>query len=213
MELTEHHRDALAELINIAFSRTAASLSDLTQNRVELEVPEVALYSIDKLEAGLRKFVSGEVASVHQIFSGPVAGDGLLLMNHDGAAELVHLLTGEDAPSGRLRSSAKEVLSEIGNILLNACMGIFGDLLEVRFTFTVPRLHLEALGNLLDSLVIGKEGLKHALVAGAMFRVQNSEVTGCLAIVLGVDSFERLVHGVDEWAGRATSFPRAKMAE
>lgn len=213
MELTDQHRDALAELINIAFSRTAASLSDLTQNRVELEVPEVALYPIDELESGLRKFVSGEVASVHQIFSGPVAGDGLLLLNHDGAAELVHLLTGEDAPSGRLRSSAKEVLSEIGNILLNACMGVFGDLLEVRFTFTVPRLHLEALGNLLDSLVIGKEGLKHALVAGAMFRIQNSEVTGCLALVLGVDSFERLVHGVDEWVMRATSPPQANKSE
>jgi chemotaxis protein CheC len=118
---------------------------------------------------------------------------------------LVQILTGEDTPAGRLRTSAKEVLSEIGNILLNACMGVFGDLLEVRFTFTVPRLHLEALGSLLDSLTIGQTELKHALVAGARFRVQHSEVTGCLALVLGIDSFERLLQAVKEWADRATA--------
>ena len=33
MELTDYQKDALTELINIAFARTAASLSDLTGNR------------------------------------------------------------------------------------------------------------------------------------------------------------------------------------
>jgi chemotaxis protein CheC len=207
MVLTEQHRDALTELINIAFSKTAASLSDLTNNRVELEVPHVSVRPIAELNQALQAFVNGEVATVHQIFAGPVAGDGLLLMTHDGAAELVHRLTGEDAPSGRLRTSAKEVLTEIGNILLNSCLGVFGDLLEVRIIFTVPRLHLESLGSLLDSLVIGKTELQHALLAGAKFRVENSEVTGCLAIVLGVDSFERLLQAVQDWAARATSPP------
>jgi chemotaxis protein CheC len=207
MGLTERQHDILTELINIAFSRTAASLSDLTNNRVELDVPQVSVHPIDQLEAGLAEFVSGEVATVHQIFAGPVAGDGLLVMNHEGAAELVHLLTGEDPPGGQLRASAKEVLSEIGNILLSACLGVFGNLLEVRFTFAVPRLHLEALGSLLDTLVIGKEELQHALLAGARFRVQHSEVTGCLAIVLGVDSFDRLLNAIEGWADRAAPLP------
>jgi chemotaxis protein CheC len=102
-------------------------------------------------------------------------------------------------------SSAKEVLTEVGNILLNACLGVFGDLLHVRFTFAVPRLHLETLHSMLDSLVIGTDELRHALLVGARFRVRASEVTGCMVLVLGVTSLEQFVRAVEDWADRATA--------
>src|SRR6202041_1788805 len=121
-------QDALTELINIAFARTASSLSELTGNRVEIEVPEVSIHPLDELPAALGKFVQGDVATVHQIFTGPVAGDALLLLNHEGAGNLANLLTQADPPIKRLVSASKEVLTEVGNILLNSCLGIFGDL-------------------------------------------------------------------------------------
>jgi len=46
VKLTELQTDAVTELINIAFSRAAASLSDLTRDRVDLEVPEVSVHPI-----------------------------------------------------------------------------------------------------------------------------------------------------------------------
>ena len=82
----------------------------------------------------------GEVASIHQVFGGPVAGDALLLLNHEGAVQLADLLTDGHAPSNRLDESAREVLTEVGNILLNACLGMFGNLLDVHVSFSVPRL-------------------------------------------------------------------------
>jgi chemotaxis protein CheC len=207
MELSELQKDALTELINIAFSRTAASLSELSGNRVDLQVPEVSIHPIAQLSTALGVFVDGDVATVHQVFAGPVAGDALLLLNHAGAAHLIALLTGEDAPTKRLSASAKEALSEIGNILLNACLGVFGDLLQVRFTFTVPRLHLEALGGLLNSLVIGKEELRHALLVGAKFQLRGSEVNGCLVLVLGVASLDQLMQAIGGWAGFSVTPP------
>src|SRR5580692_3791539 len=107
MVLNASQRDALTELIHIAFSRTAASLSDLTGNRVDLDVPEVAVHSIGELHSAMAHFVSGEVATVHQIFTGPVAGDALLLLNHDGAVKLVGMLTGTRALNKRLATSDK----------------------------------------------------------------------------------------------------------
>jgi chemotaxis protein CheC len=205
MELNDLQKDALAELINIAFSRTAASLSELTGNRVELDVPEVSVHPISELSAGLGHFVEGDVATVHQIFSGALTGDALLLMNHEGAATLVDMLTGAPTPAVRLGASAKEVLTEVGNILLNACLGIFGDILKVHFSFTVPRLHLDTLGHLLESLLIGKEGLHYALLVGAKFRLQASEVKGCLVIVLGVASLDQLLKAIERWADSATT--------
>ena len=205
MTLTDDQKDAVTELVNIAFSRTAAALSELTGNRVELTVPEVSAHPIGGLLPALGRFVRGDVATVHQIFGGPVSGDAFLLLDIDGAARLVDLLTDAGAPTGEMGSSAREVLAEVGNILLNACLGVFGDLLQVRFTFAVPRLHLEALGSMLGSLVIEQDELRHALLVGARFRVRASEVTGCMVLVLGITSLDLFVTAIEEWAERTAT--------
>jgi chemotaxis protein CheC len=198
MTLTAEQQDALTELVNIAFSRTAAALSGLVANRVELTIPEVSTHPIDELLPALQVFVRDDVATVHQIFGGPVAGDALLLFDVGGAARLVELLTGSGP--GPLGAPAREVLTEVGNILLGACLGVFGDLLQVRFTFTVPRMHLESLTEMLDSLAIGRDELRHALLVGARFKARASEVTGCMVLVLGITSLDRFVRAVEEWA-------------
>ncbi len=198
MNLTSEQQDALTELINIAFSRTAAALSEMTGHRVLLDLPQVTLCPIAEVAARLGDFVQGEIATVHQIFSGPVSGDALLMLNYDGALMLSDLLTGGRVPSPRLDASDREVLTEVGNILLNACLGMFGNLLKVHVMFSVPRLHLAAIGALLGSLVIGEDELRHALVVYTNFRMRESAVTGYLVIVLGVASLDRLLAEVEQ---------------
>ena len=205
MTLTIDQQDAVAELINIAFARTAAALSDLTGNRVELSVPQVESIPVHKLEAALSRLVRGEVATVHQIFGGPMSGDAFLMLDVEGAARLVALLTDAEAPIRQMGASDREVLAEVGNILLNACLGVFGDLLDVRFTFAVPRLQLESLGSMLASLMVDQDEIRHAVLIGTRFNVRASDVTGCLVMVLGVTSLERFVAAVDVWAERAAS--------
>jgi chemotaxis protein CheC len=202
MVVTDQQSDALAELINIAFSRAAASLSELTGHRVSLNVPQVAVHPIDELFDELCKFVPGELATIHQVFTGPVAGDALLMLNYEGAVVLSDLLTNEPGRSNRLDASAREVLTEIGNILLNACLGVFGNILEVKVSFSVPRLHLETLDTLLKWLITGKEELQYALVVATAFRLRDSAVQGYLVIVLGVVSLDRLIHEVEKWEER-----------
>ncbi|RME44723.1 MAG: chemotaxis protein CheC [Chloroflexi bacterium] len=197
MVLNEHQSDALRELTNIAVGRAAAALSDLTGRRVLLEVPHTRICSITELPVTLSGLMSGEVATVHQIFTGPVAGDALLLLSHEAATTLTKLLTDEPISSKRLNVSDQEVLIEIGNIVLNACLGMFGNLLQVHISFSVPRLHLDALDTLLDSLVIGTEELRYALVVSTTFRLQDTQVGGHLIIVLGVASLEHLLSEIE----------------
>jgi chemotaxis protein CheC len=202
MQLTELQSDALTELINIAFSRTAASLSEMTGHRVVLDVPKVEIYPVSELSLRLAQFLPSELASVHQVFTGPLTGDALLLLNYDGAVTLTDLLTDEAFHSHRLNESAREVLTEVGNILLNACLGVFGNLLEVRVTFSVPRLHLETLGSLVKSFIIDKEELRYALVVYTAFRLRDSTISGFLVIALSVVSLDRLIQEVEGWEER-----------
>lgn len=205
MILTEQQTDAVTELINIAFSRSAASLSELTGSRVDLEVPEVSVHPVETVTGTLGRFVTGEVATVHQVFTGPVEGDAFLLLNFDGAVHLVELLTNDQVSARGLGASAREVVTEVGNILMNACLGVFGNLLHVRFSFSVPRLSLDDLGAMVKSIVIDSQPMQHALVVGARFRLRNSEVTGCLVLVLGISSFELFLREVEAWAERSVT--------
>jgi chemotaxis protein CheC len=202
MDLTERQRDAVAELINIAFSRTGAALSELTGQRVMLNAPEVSVHPTPELPGTLAKFMPGEVASIHQVFGGPVAGDALLLLNHDGAVQLTDLLTDGHAPSHRLDESAREVLTEVGNILLNACLGMFGNLLDVHVSFSVPRLHMETLDELLTSISSSAGEPRYALVVYTAFQIRDSAVRGFLVMVLSVTSLDRLIQEVDAWEER-----------
>jgi chemotaxis protein CheC len=198
MILNENQKDALSELINIAFSRTAASLSELTGNRIILEPPKVDIVPIDELQDRLLKEINGDVATVHQIFSGPVSGDALLLLDHQGAIKLASLVSGEDLEVDYITPSLKEVLMEIGNILLNACLGMFGNLLQLHITFSVPKIHLESLNIMLDTLIISQQELKYALIAITQFKVRDSSIKGYLVIILGVSSLERLLESLEK---------------
>uniref|UniRef100_A0A7C4VRN9 Chemotaxis protein CheC n=1 Tax=Desulfatirhabdium butyrativorans TaxID=340467 RepID=A0A7C4VRN9_9BACT len=200
MILTQEQQDALTELINIAFSKTAASLSDLTGHRVLLDVPKVDIIPIEDMNRKLGSFIQGEVATVHQIFTGTLAGDAMLVLNADGASMLVNLLTGQERPGIRVDATGREVLTEIGNILLNACLGMFGNLLKVHVSFSVPRLFIEDLEAMMDTLVIGQDELRYALTVSTNFRVQGSAVEGYLVIVLGVVSLDQLIHAIERWA-------------
>jgi len=203
MKLTAVQEDALIELLNIGFGRAAASLSQLTGHRVLLEVPHVTIHPVDELTESLERVIHSEVASVHQIFSGPVAGDALLILDQSGASMLKELLTNEPALPLSIDASAREVLTEVGNILLNACLGTFGNLLRVQVTFSVPQLNLESLGAILESLRVNQEGMKYALVVHAGFKLRDAEVRGYLVIVLSVASLDRLIRAVEEWEQRS----------
>ena len=202
MTLTESQRDALVELLNIGFGRAGASLSKLTGQRVMLEVPEVAVYPVAQLQASLGRLNAEKVASVHQVFNGPVAGDALLVLDPVAASTLKELLTDEPALPLELDASSREVLTEVGNIVLNACIGTFGNLLRVPVSFSVPDIDVAALRSVVDRMIGAGDTMRYALVITAGFRLRDSAVTGYVVIVLTVQSLTRLLIAVEEWIVR-----------
>jgi chemotaxis protein CheC len=128
-----------------------------------------------------------------------VAGDALLILDHSAAGMLKELLTGEPPLPLPIDASAREVLTEVGNILLNACLGTFGNILKVQVSFSVPQINLETLHEVMRSLLIGQEGMRYALVVHAGFKLRDAEVRGYLVIVLSVASLDRLIRAVEEW--------------
>jgi len=194
MRLDDHQIDALTELFNVGMHRAAASLSELTSQRIVVDLPKVWVVPIEQIEAQLSELVHGELATVHQIFAGPVAGDAVLLLEHEKATTLTRLMTdGEVGITGRLDQSAREVLAEVGNVVLGACLSAFGDMLKVGVSFSVPRLHVESLGGVLRSLHVDSDELRYAVIAGTRFRLSKLSIDGFLIVAVGVTSLTRIM--------------------
>ncbi|HUR56797.1 MAG TPA: chemotaxis protein CheC [Opitutaceae bacterium] len=205
MKLTFHQKDALTELINIGYGRAAGALSELTGYRVTLEVPKISMHPIEEVGPILSREITGEVASVNQVFSGPISGNALLLLNERAALALSELLTDDRSMDRSFDSGAREIITEVGNILLNACLGVFGNLLQVQVTFAVPRLQVENIDGVLRSITVADEELSYALMIHTRFHLRASNVTGYLIIVLGITSLDRMLSELERWENRQTN--------
>ncbi|HEX4120450.1 MAG TPA: chemotaxis protein CheC [Verrucomicrobiae bacterium] len=204
MELTVSQKDALTELINIGYARAASALSDLTGHRITLEVPEVAIHLIAEITPRLQGVIKGEVASVNQVFSGPITGNAILLLDREAALLLNRLLTDRPGITG-FDGAAREVITEVGNIVLNACLGAFGNLLKVQVSFTVPSLQIDDVQKVLRSITIHDKGLEYALIIHTHFYMRVNNVSGYLVIILGVTSLETLLRELKKWEDRELS--------
>lgn len=199
MKLSEGETDALAELFNVGLHRAAASLSDITGQRIIVDMPKLVVCEIGEIEQRLADLVGGEIATVHQMFGGAVAGDAVLLLEHDKAAALARLMTaGEAATGGRLDQSAREVLVEIGNIVLGACLSGFGDMLQTPVSFSVPRIHIESLRTILGSLLAETTETQYAVIVATQFRLSALAVDGYLIVAVGAKSLARISQALQD---------------
>lgn len=193
MNLDAFETDALTELFNVGLHRAAASLSEITKKHVIVEPPRLWIIPANEVEVRLRDLLSGELAAVHQVFGGAVAGDATLLIEQNKAAELARLVTGGAAGGGgRLDQSAREVLAEMGNIVLGACLSGFGDMLDVPVSFYVPTIRIDTLKTVLHSMLSEDPGNQFAVIVATQFRVSGLEVNGYMIVAVGAKSLERI---------------------
>jgi chemotaxis protein CheC len=161
------------------------------------------MHEIDEIAPMLEQVVHGEVASVNQVFSGPISGNALLLLDQEAALILSRFFADDRSSTRGLDASAREVITEIGNILLNACLGVFGNLLQVQVSFAVPRLHVESISHILESIrVDSEEKLRYGLMIHTRFHLRASNVIGYLVIILGITSLDRLLLELQKWENR-----------
>lgn len=203
MELTPGQKDALTELINIGYGRAAGALSELTGYRISLQVPSVTIHPIGDISPMLEDVMDADVASVNQRFTGPISGNAFLLLEESAAASLSHLLLDDGKVGNELDAADREVITEVGNILLNACLGVFGNVLKVQVTFAVPRMHVQSIRRVLASVEDEiQERVSYGLMIHTRFHIRDANVSGFLVIILGVTSLDRLLHELAAWEQR-----------
>ncbi|MBI9085983.1 MAG: chemotaxis protein CheC [Desulfobacterales bacterium] len=147
--LTDDHRDALSEMINISFGRSMASLAELLGVFIHISVPQVSVIEADKIIEFLEESfdASEEISLIQQVFRGDFFGEAALALSADSCTNLVSMLTEEIgfAPQMETDKLELEALLEVGNIVIGACLGRFAELLGTVLTFDPPEIFWDRL--------------------------------------------------------------------
>ena len=125
ISLTELQQDAMAELLNIGMGRAASVLSEMVGEEVLLSVPFVDLMSRREAAGLLMEKACDRIVAVLQKFSGLCWGDTMLVFPEEKSLELVRCLfkDTDTTPLEIMTEMEQEALMEIGNIILNSCIG------------------------------------------------------------------------------------------
>jgi chemotaxis protein CheC len=197
MILTDRQRDSLGGLFSSAFGRAAAALADVTGRCVDIHGATVEVHPLADLQRVLNGVLKGDVATISQAIAGRMVGNALLLLSYEDAVILSGSLTGARVPVKRLDASGREVLSEVGNIVLNASLSALAELLQVSVSSSVPRLRIETCHALLSSLTIAQVQLRYALVVSGCFVLGDSSLGTTLMIALGGAGLDLLLQLID----------------
>ncbi|MBV5324381.1 MAG: chemotaxis protein CheC [Rhodospirillaceae bacterium] len=193
-------RDAVTEILNIAIGQAAASLSQLVDDEVSLSVPEVEFLS--PLSAATRlDSATGllDSVAVRQRFQSSFSGDILLIFPESKSLDLVRSLLGSTVPLDSLTELEQEALLEIGNIILNACLGSLANQLGISIESSLPAYLRGKGARILDSKHPDTELVMFLQVD---FTLTTKGVRGYLAFVMDITSARHFSEAVETYVTR-----------
>ncbi len=187
-DLTALELDALAEIFNISVGRSAAVLSELTGEAVTMSVPMVHVLSPERV-VDLFGISHERLTCISQHFSGSFNGEAMLMFPESSSLEVVRLMLGSQVPLEQLSEIEQDALSEIGNIILNACFAGIADMLRDSFSCELPEMMV---GGIDDILLQGGSEQK-VLFLQIQLGLEQRNLEGYLAFLMGSET-ESMLH-------------------
>lgn len=130
--------DAFRELANVAVGQAGENLAKILNEFIVLPIPNVSLLHMNELHMALDEVNRNkQMSAVSKGFiSNGISGEAIILFN-DSNVQNMALLLGDDI-SSKEGSGEIEVLMDVSNILIGACLNAFSAQLNVKFTHNSP---------------------------------------------------------------------------
>ena len=194
---SDEEKDILQEIMNIAFGSASADLGEVIDIYVELSAPDIQVLDVGDIPNYLIErmhFRQKETSIVAQNFWGDFKGSGILVLPNKAGRNLITVLDDEDQAgldAEPIAGQEREVLMEVGNILIGACVGKVCELLETFVTYTPPRVIHDS-GNEYDSFVKSFDPSQAAIIMETVFKFQKVDINGLLFIFTNQEAIEWL---------------------
>src|SRR5512134_100935 len=151
-ELHALQREAVREVVNVGAGHAATALSQLTNRRIMISVPEVNIVRLEEVAEILGK-ADDVVAAVLMHMMVDLTGRTLVLFPEESARTLVDILLRRPLGSTRDFSEMEQSgLKEVGNILSSAYLNALSDFMGMMLVPSVPSLAIDLCGAVLTSI-------------------------------------------------------------
>jgi len=132
--------NALNQLMQQASIRAAAALSEMLNLPVSVELSKADLLDWEAVISHVRQESPNWGASVFIHFQGAANGESIFLLPKGGDTALVASLFEQNPDLAEMENAHQAVLCEVGNVLLNACVGTIANQLGKQVTYQTPEL-------------------------------------------------------------------------
>lgn len=201
-KLSELQQDAIAEMLNIGMGAAAASLSEMVNQEVNLSVPYVEFMSQKTAFEQIKNTVGENFKAVKEGFNGAFGGDAFLFFSDSHSKELVKILLNKDnLPQELYIEMEQEVLTEIGNIVLNACLGSLVNIFGKELEFKLPVFMQGDFDSVIlsEQSEVNNEGV--VLLLNMQFSLKDKDISGFISLLMAVDSANALTNEIFEAFG------------
>jgi len=199
-QLTELQHDALVEIFNLGVGRAAAAMSRIVGEEVTMSVPMITFQSRAEVAKTLGSNEGRRISAVAQHFDGAFSTEAFLMFPEDKSLEIVRLMVGQTMTVEELSEMEQEAMSEIGNIILNSCMGAFANAAGKELRGSLPT-YLAGTGD--DILgVSGKEWDGVVLTLKIDFNIERHHIYGYVAFLLDMPALQDLQRQIDDYLAK-----------
>lgn len=188
--LDSDQKDALQEISNIAMGRAASGLAKVLDSFVRLSVPRISVVDTSRIAERLSASLPRhhEVSVVRQAFYSQVEGEVLVVFGDYECGELMDLLAHDRGDS---EAAKQELLLDVSNIIVGACMNGIAHQLGSQLSFSPPEILCRAVP--FDRMFAGHQpACPHALLIEIDFSLEKGSFSCQMLTFLAPESFESL---------------------
>jgi chemotaxis protein CheC len=188
--LNADQKDALQEISNIAMGTAASGLAKVLDSFVRLSVPRISIVETSRIaELLAANFPQHhEISAVRQAFYNQVDGEVVVIFGEEGWRDLADLL---DYDADGPETSKQELLLEVSNILVGACMNGITQQLGSQISYSPPEILCRA--EPLDRLFVGhRPTCDMALLIEIDFSLEARSFSCHMLTFFAPESFETL---------------------
>lgn len=195
--LNPDQTDALQEVTNIAMGQAGSSLASILGVFVNLSVPRIRVLDAASIGTAISDMVGRdkEITAARQSFHGTMRGEALVIYDQEGCMDLADLM-GYD---GQLDAAAeREILLDVSNVQVGACLGGIADLLEASLTYSAPSIMAEHIP--VDRLIDPKKMTwNYALLVEVNFTLEERNFTSHMTFLMPEESIHSMGEALDKF--------------
>ena len=200
--LSELQHDALVEIFNIGVGHAAGAMSEIVGEAVTMSVPSISFLNRGEAALLLCNEEQRRVCGVSQRYEGAFTTEAILMFPEEKSLDIVRLMVGDAIALTELSEMEQEAMSEIGNIILNSCVGTLANIFSQELRGSLPRYHVGTSEEILAAS--GTCGDTVVLMLHIDFILEKHQIHGYVAFVLDLSALNDLQEQVDRYLAKIT---------